>query len=276
MASFLSNLGKAAMTFLLFIVSIVVALLATMEIIFAPMLTIRYYVPGLLHHHAHQDWSITFLYVLCIIIQVFNFAASITLFVSLFMTGYSEKWLGYDSFTLVSVSLSLSILVHNTAMNVDLYETNIEKDIYLRVSSVGDLKCNSKMCFNTDVFAWHQSTQCCGWNKPEDLLGSLSTDNLEVVATNNANQSQLPQFCCFNIQMLTSKPCSVDSLNRFAAPCSQYRAPFFMLRSISFMSHPCHTSYTLTKMVMALIYTFTKKYAILPQSEGLYSQYIVP
>lgn len=248
------------------IIGLLIVTLSILELIFSPMLALKYYSPSL-YRQGFTDIAITFFCIVCILIQVCNFLAALSIFVSVFLTGYHERWIAYDTMTLLSVSLSLTMITHQSLTGVNFYQTNIERDIYIQVSSIGDIRCTRKMCFNTDVYNWHQNNQCCGWHSASDLIGTV---------TRNQSSDRLPQFCCLQSSPIQTKPCTLNSINRFSETCYHRRVSFMMLRSVSFISHPCSLWYSVLKTIIALSFTFAKQHSLLPQAEGLYSYYIPP
>lgn len=250
----------------LMMLGLIVVTTSILELIFAPMLTLKYYAPSM-YKQGMTNAVISFFYMTCVCVQIFNFLASLSIFVSIFLTGYHEKMISYDTMTLASVSLSFTLILHKTLTGIDFYKTYIERDIYVQISSIGDVRCTRKLCFNTDVYTWHQMNKCCGWDSAQDLIGIISGSNKTL---------RIPQFCCLQSSSLQSRTCTLNSVNRFLSTCYHLRSSFMMLRSVSFISHPALLWYALLKMFAALAFTFAKQHSLLPQAEGLYSYYIPP
>src|SRR5699024_5334175 len=118
---------------LFFAMVIFIVTSAVLELIFAPLVSLKYYIPSLFRT---TDPFVALFYVVCILVQAFNLLASICLFASVLFTGYSEKWCAYDTMSLVSVALSFSLIAHHQLTGADIYRNNVEKDIYLKVASI--------------------------------------------------------------------------------------------------------------------------------------------
>lgn len=79
-----------------------------------------------------------------------------------------------------------------------------------------------------------------------------------------------------NQTILPSNNCNLSSINRFRNVCSS-KSEFFLNASfsqsarITFIGHPVSWPYTLLKMASVLVYTFTKKHSLLPQSRGIFA-----
>ena len=237
---------------------------AVLELIFAPVMTFRYYLPSLFRIGSTDPLMTTF-YSISILVQVFNFLAAVFLFGSILLTNYNEKWLAYDTMSLVSVVLSLSLVSHHQLTGVDFYQRNVEKDIYMQVATIGDIRCSRRYCYNTDVYTWHQGIQCCGWYSATDLEGMVDSKN----------ELRLPQFCCFqNATQSANSTCNIGAIHRFREPCAKNRTSFLMFRGVGIIGHPSSTSYSAFKLITTLVFTFAKKHYLFPQSEGIYSHYV--
>lgn len=251
---------------------------AVLELIFAPVMTFKYYGPSLFRSGLADCVMATF-YTVCILVQLCNFLGALFLFVSILLTNYHEKWLAYDTLSLLSVSFSLSLITHHSLVGIDFYRSHVEKDIYKQVATIGDVHCTRRACIKTDVFTWHQDSQCCGWYSSNDLTGMFDPRVLE----------RLPQFCCFQnttqaminvsirnrtASVTTSASCEQGSIHRFQEPCSKNRTAFLMFRGLTYIGHPSSLPYSVFKVVVALAYTFVKKSSLFPQTEGIYSTYV--
>lgn len=267
---------------ILIFVCIFIVTMASVEFIFAPTMTFRYYLPSLWKHGTEHP-LLAFLYSLAILVQVINFVGSLALFKSLMLTHYTEKWFAFDTFAFLSVSISLSLVVHGQVTGFDFYESIIEKDIYRESAKV----CTDRLCFNTDVYAWHQAIQCCGWFAPEDLLG-LEHSRRRRHHSDHGNASAdglLPQFCCYPDSILVrigdrvtlkgrtplAEPCRLHSVNRFQDTCFELRDSYFELRGVSIASHPSSLLYCALKFSLALVYGLLKKHYFVPQAEGIFT-----
>lgn len=218
--------------FVCLLFGLVVITIATLEFIFAPMILVKYYIPGILDYGTQTNILIIFTYALFITIQVLNILASILLFFSIFITSFHDKYIAYDTVMIVSIGLSVAIIGHKLETNTDLYESIIEREIYIQTSRVGDWICQTPprntfhgqnhvkanlQCSFSDIYHWHQINRCCGWTSPYDLAG-LKIFNSKLInsITNDKNSNNyingtrkdveitskksdlLPDFCCYH------------------------------------------------------------------------------
>ncbi|KAJ6219822.1 hypothetical protein RDWZM_005634 [Blomia tropicalis] len=252
---------------LFLLVAVVIMSIALLELIFAPMLALKYFLPSL-NRHGFSDTELAFFYISCFIVQLLNFLASSSLFVHSLLTGYHEKWFAFDTFTLLSCSLSIALVVQQHITGIDRFRNTVERDIYLETARLGDQVCRRTGCRPTDIYIWHQQVQCCGWHSAADLAGIHSIND----------SSRLFDFCCH--QSIASHGnaalCRLDSPHRFRQVCHLERTSFLSLRSVSLVSHPCSFTYSLFKVIIALAFTAGKKHSFIPQAEGLYSFYVPP
>ncbi|KAF7488281.1 hypothetical protein SSS_05277 [Sarcoptes scabiei] len=288
---------------LLFIlIGLSVVINATLELIFAPQLLMKYYLPAIRdqHHHNHNDLNhrmilIRFFYFVIILIQILNIIASFLLFVAIFLSNFHDRYIAYDTVMILSLSFSLSLILHRWQTNTNIYSDVIEKDIYILASRLGDWICFGNnfrwssttfnrneytlkyRCRRSDVFNWHQIHQCCGWTSSNDLIGIIEIDRI-----NPWNLSRLPEFCCanhqindFDDQKSDSIRCHSVALNLFNKTCHDSRESFLAFRGVSLISHPVHIEYIVWKLISVFLYTFSKRH-VLPQPEGSYSFYITP
>jgi len=127
---------------------------AFLELIVAPINTFKHLGPSMMHSSNTSKPSIVFFYVICILVQLANFVASVALLFTL-LTRYHGTWFAFDTFGLLSVSASLSLVATRELTGIDYYRTVVEQNIYLQTAKVGDLRCNQMVCFYTDVHKWH-------------------------------------------------------------------------------------------------------------------------
>lgn len=220
--------------FVCLLFGLVVITIATLEFIFAPMILIKYYIPGIMDYGTKANILIIFTYAIFIAIQVLNILASILLFFSIFITGFHDKYIAYDTVMIVSISLSVAIIGHKLETNTNLYESIIEREIYIQTSRVGDWICQTPprntfhgrnhvkanlQCTFSDIYHWHQINRCCGWSSPNDLAGLITfnsklinsfvnkkntninktgNDNVGIISKKfeTKNSNLLPDFCC--------------------------------------------------------------------------------
>ncbi|XP_046910031.2 uncharacterized protein LOC124491435 [Dermatophagoides farinae] len=206
---------------------------ATLELIFAPMLLGKYYLPSIIHHIQQQQQQhqqsclIIFFYTILMTIQLFNMIASILLFYHIFITNYHDKWLAYDSLMLISITMSLALILYQKQMDWNFYQEIVKKDFYIQINRIGDYVCQrssssnsgndlrnyrstttttnqQQQCQHSDVYYWHQMNRCCGWQSPSDLLGlikntkKISNKNISN-DDNSIDDHRLPEFCCESI-----------------------------------------------------------------------------
>lgn len=274
---------KAILRVMMLIISLTVLMFSIMELVFSPILLINYYLPSIMRAIGANgtNFTMVFFYSLLLTIEFLNFLASLMLGINIFITGYFDKYFSYARLTLISSALSLAIIVHDIAMNMDFYGECVERDIYIQASRIGTVRCRrNRRCIETDVARWHQTFQCCGWDSPNNLV--------HLYDSNQTNY--LPVFCCpydrsLYLNLFGGSPaswsqneffCKLNSLDHFNKTCNNYRDKFFLMKSITIFGHPMLLWYSLLKISFAYFYAWAQRRSLLPQSEGAFAMRIPP
>ncbi|XP_027201859.2 uncharacterized protein LOC113795834 [Dermatophagoides pteronyssinus] len=140
---------------------------ATLELLFSPMLLIKYYLPSILRHLQPQQQQsvittnnqlslpqysttlILFFYIILILIQILNIIASLLLFYQIFITNYHDKYIAYDTIMLLSLTLSLSLIIQQQQIDWNFYDDIVQRDFYIQINRVGDHICQTTTTITT-------------------------------------------------------------------------------------------------------------------------------
>lgn len=275
----------------LLVLCVTILTVTFLELTFIPSATFKYYFPALLmrfimykniHHQVFNEPSILLQYIISLLVQVNQMLASVALFfiigTSTSVTSNHRGWHAYPKFTLLSVVLSLSLQVHQKMTGKDVYREVILPDIYYSTSAADGghhFECTSSNgkshCRYSDVFDWHQTAQCCGWNEAQDWIPRHDQHNHSV-------STVLPQFCCapdsstlmingvlhFKGLSPLAEPCQLHSMNQFQTACGDDDVSFFeQYYQLNIFTHSATSLlYNLLKLVISLLYVFTSKYQL--------------
>ncbi len=312
--SVLRNSLVAFWYLLLFLQSVFLVTSAVLELIFSPSLALKYYLPALFRSDGSISLNVFLLFCILVQLLNFLaasslFASLLSGYNSKCLAYDRVSMLSIAcSLALLTHKTLTGIDLYGSQVELVIYQTEIGRS----PEAQGKLQCSGnnkkRVCVYSDTYIWHQKTQCCGWTSPDDVVVVnnedyqilplfccyQATDLLKSNVTNNGSENKNHttasnelslvierNFTIINGENTPQNNCTLHSINRFSSLCSskseQAKGPnsFLPVFSATAIGHPVSWKYSAFKMVVALVYCFTKKHSLLPQSEGIFAHQII-
>lgn len=230
-----------------------------LELTLGTFSVVGYVLPYLGRGIYKEDGQLVKICLIYLVIILLNYLAFFCLLVAI-ASGYFEKYLSYEFFSIVSIALMAIILMRIYYTNSDPFHDIITRQVYFDRINKYDLKkgCQNKVaCQNLKRF--HFIHRCCGWNNYEDLAFNHT----------DFNASLIPHFCC---SYKETGNCTYDSSFRFEQNCQA--AMMFDIDAFNPTSYRYGLFYPISKAISCVLFFIGKVTNIFPRGEGIFAHEI--